>query len=291
MVYQLSPVTMALPGIILKRLTSKPLILYCHDLWPASVSAGGIKEGGFLYRFLLAMSKWLYRNSDEVIISSKPFADYFRNVLGIERQLAYLPVFAESVFEEMKMDTAESAETHFVFAGNIGEMQSVETILYAAKELIDEDRIRIHIVGSGTSRKKCEQLAEDLGVNNVAFYGHLSLSELPFYYKMADAMIVTLKANKTLSYTLPNKVQSYMAAGKPIIGAINGEARRIIEESGCGYCSAAEDYKGLASLIRKFAAEKERHEQFGRSARNYYDRHFSKTLFIERLNKLMQKFC
>nr|WP_255807944.1 glycosyltransferase family 4 protein [Cohnella mopanensis] len=289
-VYQLSPVTMALPGIILKGLTGKPLILYCHDLWPASVSAGGIRGRGFLYRVLLAMSKWLYRNSDEIIISSKPFADYFRNVLGIERELAYLPVFAESVFEEMKRETVENTETHFVFAGNIGEMQSVETILYAAKELLDEDRIRIHIVGSGTSRKKCQQLAEDLGVTNVTFYGHLFLNELPFYYNMADAMIVTLKANPMLSYTLPNKVQSYMAASKPIVGAIDGETRRVIEEAGCGYCTAAEDYKGLAAIIRQFASEKDKHERFGQSARNYYDRHFSKMLFIERLNKLVQKF-
>ncbi|QTH40685.1 glycosyltransferase family 4 protein [Cohnella sp. LGH] len=289
-VYQLSPVTMALPGIILKRLTGKPLILYCHDLWPASASAGGIEEGGILYRFLLTMSRWLYRKSDEIIISSKQFEHYFRHVLGIERKLAYLPVFAESIFEEINLDKGNCEETHFVFAGNIGEMQSVETILYAAKELIDENRIHFHIVGSGTSRKKCQQLAEDLGVVNVTFYGHLSLDELPFFYKMADAMIVTLKANHSLSYTLPNKVQSYMAASKPILGAINGETRRVIEESGCGYCTAAEDYKGLASIIRKFASENNRHEHFRQRARSYYDNHFSKTLFIKRLNKVMQKY-
>lgn len=289
-IYQLSPVTMALPGIILKRLTGKPLALYCHDLWPASVSAGGIKEGSILYRSLLSMSKWLYRNSDEIFISSQKFADYFRDVLGIKQKLTYLPVFAESVFEDMKPVKAESAETHFVFAGNIGEMQSVETILYAAKELVDQDRIRIHIIGSGTSRGKCQQLAEDLGVINVTFYGHLSISELPFYYNLADAMIVTLKAHQTLSYTLPNKVQSYMAARKPIIGAIDGETRRVIEESGCGYCAAAEDYKELAAFIRKFASEKDKHEQFGQRARNYYDRYFSKTLFNEKLDKMMQKY-
>jgi glycosyltransferase involved in cell wall biosynthesis len=289
-VYQLSPVTMALPGIILKRLTGKPLLLYCHDLWPASASAGGIEEGGILYRLLLAMSRWLYRNADEILISSKQFEHYFRHVLGIERKLAYLPAFAESIFEEINLDKGNGGETHFVFAGNIGEMQSVETILYAAKELIDEHRIRFHIVGSGTSRKKCQQLAEVLGVANVTFYGHLPLDELPFFYKIADAMIVTLKANGSLSYTLPNKVQSYMAASKPILGAINGETRRVIEQSGCGYCTTAEDYKGLASIIRKFASEKNKHEQFGQRARSYYDSHFSKTLFIERLNKMMQKY-
>jgi len=290
-VYQLSPVTMALPGILLKRLTGKPLIHYCHDLWPASASAAGIEQGNYLYRTLLAVSRWIYRQSDEIVISSRQFEDYFRNVLSIERKFVYLPVFAESAFEELSTVKTERAEIHFVFAGNIGKMQSVETILYAAKELIDEDRIRIHIVGSGTTRNKCQQLAEDLGVYNVTFYGHLSLSELPFYYSLADAMIVTLRANQTLSYTLPNKVQSYMAAGKPIVGAIDGETRKVIEESGCGYCAAAEDYKALAAMIRKFASEKDRHEQFGINAKNYYDRHFSKTQFFEKLNKLLRKYC
>ena len=288
-VYQLSPITMALPGIIVKRLTGKPLILYCHDLWPASASAGGIEEGSLLYRLLLAMSRWVYQKCDDILISSKQFEHYFRQQLGIARELVYLPIFADSIYEEITNDKDNCGEAHFVFAGNIGEMQSVETILYAANALINENHIRFHIVGSGRSYTKCQQLAEDLGLVNVTFYGHLPLEELPYFFELADAMLVTLSAQQSLSYTLPSKVQSYMAAGKPILGAINGETKRVIEESGCGYCTAAEDYEGLAAIIRRFVSEKSKHEQFGQNARSYYDSHFSKPSFIEKLNKVLQK--
>jgi glycosyltransferase involved in cell wall biosynthesis len=111
---------------------------------------------------------------------------------------------------------------------------------------------------------------------------------MPKFYEMADAFLVTLKANKNISYTLPNKVQSYMAAGKPIIGAIDGETKLVIEEASCGYCSPAEDFQALASNIRAFLNETDKHEEYGKQARSYYDSQFSKHHFMKRLTVLLQ---
>ncbi|GBF12472.1 glycosyltransferase family 4 protein [Tepidibacillus sp. HK-1] len=289
LVYQLSPVTMALPGILLKKLTKKPLIIYCHDLWPESIVSAGISSESKIYSILLKLSKWIYKSADEIFISSKLFEEYFNHTLDIYDHITHLPVYAEALFENIRSTNRSDETVNLVFAGNIGAMQSVETIIYAANELREDHHIKFHLVGDGSFREKCEELTDTLQLNNVIFHGQHPISEMPRFYEMADAFLITLKDNKVISYTLPNKVQSYMAAGKPIIGAINGETQIVIDEANCGLCAPAEDYKELANNIRKFVKEKEKHSIYGENARKYYDNNFSKKRYIERLNRLLQK--
>ncbi len=289
LVYQLSPVTMALPAIVLKKLTKKPLILYCHDLWPESIAAAGIPQTSKIYSILLKVSKWIYRNADEIFTSSKLFKEYFNNTLAVYDNITHLPVYAEALFEEINAIPSSGNGVNLVFAGNIGEMQSVETIIYAANELRDYNNIQWHIVGDGSSRKKCEELANKLELKNFIFHGQHPISQMPRFYQMADAFLITLKANKVISYTLPNKVQSYMAAGKPIIGAIDGETQIVINEAKCGMCGPAEDYKSLAQNVITFTRDKDKQLVYGRNARQYYDNNFSKAIYMKRLNNLLQK--
>lgn len=96
-----------------------------------------------------------------------------------------------------------------MFAGNIGEVQSVETILKAAEEL-KEDPVRFHIVGGGTDLERLKKIKEDKELENVIFYGRRPLEEMPEFYAKADAMLITLAADPVLSLTLHGKVQSYV---------------------------------------------------------------------------------
>ncbi|WP_141502217.1 glycosyltransferase family 4 protein [Paenibacillus luteus] len=289
LVYQLSPITMALPAIILKKITKKPLIIYCHDLWPESIASAGIAKESMVYKILLRVSQWIYKQADEIFTSSKMFSEYFRNTIKYEKEITHLPVYAEALFENIKKSAKNADTINLLFAGNIGEMQSVDTIIHAANELKNDNNIKIHIVGDGSSRDKCEMLAKQLGLENVIFHGHHPINQMPQYYEMADAFLITLKANKVISYTLPNKVQSYMAAGKPIIGAIDGETKYVIDESQCGLCSPAEDYKQLAANIQKFANERQKQNIYGENSKKYYNSHFSKEIYIQKLIKSINK--
>ncbi len=288
LVWQLSPITMALPALLLNKLTGKPLLLYSQDLWPESVVAVGVNKEGIIYKMLLSFSKYVYHGVDKILISSKMFAKYFEEVIGINSSISYLPVYAESLFENIKSIGNESGTINLVFAGNIGEMQSVETIIKAANELKDLDNIKWHIVGDGSDKNNCERLAREYGLSNVIFYGQRPIEEMPEFYSIADAFLVTLKVNKEISYTLPNKVQSYMAAGKPVIGAIDGETRLVIEEADCGYCCKAEDYIALAELIKGFALNIEKHAALGDNARKYYKEHFDKQIFMNKLIEFLK---
>jgi len=286
LVNQLSPVMMAIPALVYKRKHKKKVLLYCLDLWPASLAAGGIKEGSITYKFFMKVSKWIYNSVDSIAVTSSMFEEYFRSTLGINIEvISHLPQYAEELFTE-SIEVFKNEKYNFVFAGNIGDMQSVETIIKAAGVLREQGNINFHIIGDGSKLEECKLLSKKLGLSNIVFYGRRPMSEMPQYYGVADAMLVTLKDNKTISYTLPGKVQSYMAARKPIIGAINGETSHVIKEADCGLCCAAENYRELANLIIQFC-NSDKKEKMAKNSYNYYIKTYSKENFMSVLENTL----
>ena len=281
LVFQFSPVTMAIAGIILKKRLQRPLFLYCFDLWPESIVSAGLPNHGPIYHGILLLSRWIYRQADTILISSKNFRKYFNEKLKISSKISYLPIYAEDLFTAVNKEI--SGTTNLVFAGNIGEMQSMETIVKAADHVKNHDRIHFHIVGDGSALDRSKKLAEELRLENITFHGRHPLEEMPQFYDMADAFLVTLKKDEFISYTLPGKVQSYMACGKPILAAIDGETSDVIKEAGCGLCCPAEDDKGLAEIILRFSEDKENRQKYGDCSKAYYAEHFSSEAFFRSL--------
>lgn len=275
---QLSPVIMANAGMCYKKKYGSPVILYCLDLWPESLVAGGIRRDSSIYKFFHRISEKIYMQADKILITSRSFANYFEKEFGIT-DTEHLPQYAEAIFAPKQCWKEENGYIDLMFAGNIGAAQSVDTIVKAAKLTNDVKNIRWHIVGDGSELDKLKVMAQ--GVEQIHFHGRKPLEEMPKYYAMADAMLVTMQKDPILSLTLPGKVQTYMAAGKPIIGAIDGETSLIVEEAGCGVCAGAEDAHGLAECVRKFIKMDRR--IMGQNARTYYDEHFEKQMFMDRL--------
>mgnify|MGYP000353078423 CR=1 FL=1 len=288
-VNQLSPVLMAIPAIIYKKKNKKKILLYCLDLWPESLAIGGIKKGSLIYNLFLVVSKMIYKSVDKIAVASSMFKEYFKNTLDISPDnIEHIPQYAEDLFLVNEVKNTNKNEINrnfnFMFAGNVGEFQSVETIISAARELQDRNNYIFHIIGDGAKLEECKRIANKFGLSNVIFYGKRPVEEMPGFYEMVDAMLITLINSKNISYTLPGKIQSYMAAGKPIIGAINGETRNVIEKAECGICCEAENYIGLAQLIVQFVNSNKK-EQMSYNARRYYADNYSKNIFFEQLEK------
>lgn len=277
---QLSPVMMACSGIVYKKKHGVKLVLYCLDLWPESLVAGGITRESPIYKVFHIISKRIYKRADKVLVTSKSFVKYFEDEFGIAG-VEHLPQYAEALFtpETCKKDADDKLD--LMFAGNLGAAQSVNTIIDAAKILKDEEDIYWHIVGDGSEYENLKNQAKDL--DHVIFYGRKSLEEMPTYYSMADAMLVTMQKDPVFSMTLPGKVQTYMAAGKPIVGAIDGETQDIITEAKCGVCVPAEDAPSLAKAVRKFKADSE----YSKNAYAFYEYKFSKNKFIDNLESYL----
>lgn len=278
---QLSPVMMADAAIAYKRKYHIPVVMYCLDLWPQSLIAGGISQKSAIYKFYHNVSKNIYRQMDKILVTSQLFSNYLKDEFEIKNDIVeYLPQYAESIFENIP-PREENEVYNFMFAGNVGAVQSVETIIKAAA-LLKNEPVKFHIVGSGTDLERLQKMAENL--DNVVFYGRRPLEEMPKLYANADAMLVTLSADPILSLTLPGKVQSYMAAGKPIIGAVDGETKNVIEEANCGFCGNAEDDVALAENIAKFI-ETEDKAVMGVNARKWYEKYFDKQQFMSKFVK------
>ena len=282
-VNQLSPVMMAEPAITYKKKYGVPVVLYCLDLWPESLVAGNVSRKSLIYKVFHKISKSIYTQVDHIFITSRMFREYLEKQFGIKDTIIeYLPQYAEDLFE--KLPYKESQDVFdFVFAGNIGEIQDVETIIKAAEKLKDMP-VCFHIVGGGTDLERLQKMASKM--NNVVFYGRRPLEEMPKFYSMADAMLITLKSDPILSMTLPGKVQSYMAAGKPIIGAIDGETAKIIIEARCGYCGQSSNVDEFVKNICMFIEDKKK-EYLGRNARQFYETFFAREVFMNKLENTL----
>lgn len=277
---QLSPVMMADAAIAYKKKYKVPVVMYCLDLWPESLIAGGITRESVIYKYFHYVSKKIYRQMDKILITSRMFSDYLSKEFGIrEDKIEYLPQYAEGIFEQIPA-REEDGVFNFMFAGNIGAVQSVETVIKAAR-MMEGQPVKFHIVGGGTDLERLQKMSEDL--DNVIFYGRRPLEEMPEFYAKADAMLVTLAADPVLSLTLPGKVQSYMAVGKPIIGAIDGETKVIIEDAQCGFCGKADDTEELVANIKKFISEDTDRVAMGMNARRFYEENFQEKLFMDKL--------
>ncbi len=284
LIYQLSPVMMAEAGLAYKKKNRTPAVMYCLDLWPESLAAGGISQSSPIYRFFGRISRRLYRGMDRILVTSKMFAPYLHERFGIDSgRIEYLPQYAESFFAPSESHERKEGPIRLAFAGNIGSAQSVDTILDAAA-LLRGEKVEFHIAGSGVELERLRRRADEESLTNVFFYGRKPATEMPDFYAAADAMLVTLQKDPVLSLTLPGKVQSYMAAGKPIIGAIDGEAAAVIGEAQCGFCGPAEDAGTLADNLPRFCSCDGR-EKLGRNAAEYYRDHFDRAVFLNALEE------
>ena len=290
-VNQISPVMMAQAGLSWAKRHSKKCVLYCLDQWPESLLAGGIRKDSLVYKIFLKVSRNIYRRADDLLVSSRSFVNYFRQVLKLEnKRIRYLPQYAEDMFDELPEPGEKKDTVDFMFAGNVGALQSVETIVEAARLVQKQKNIHIHIVGGGIALENCEKLAE--GLENITFHGRHDITEMPAFYAMADAMLITMKDDPVLSGTLPGKVQTYMAAGKPIVGSIGGETAAVVnEEAKCGLCCAPEDAEGMAEIMRQIAADEALRTRFSDNARRYYQEYFRKEQFFNMLETVLQENC
>ena len=291
-VYQLSPVLMAIPAFVAKW-TSRTdnIALYCLDLWPESLTSLGVSRQSLFYRFMKRVSIRIYKGAGVIGYSSRMFRKYFFDELHITvDETKHIPQFADELFSDMRTAPdrfdKNRKEINYVFAGNVGMMQSVETIVKAAARVRNE-RIRWHIVGDGFALEECKRLCDKMDLQEkIRFYGRLPVEEMPRFYDLADAMIVTLADNDMISYTLPGKIQSYMAAGKAVIASANGETATVVKEADCGMCVAAEDDEAFAAIADRMADDDD-FARLGNNSKKYYEEHFTKSNHIDLIEKML----
>ncbi|MCK5130024.1 MAG: glycosyltransferase family 4 protein [Clostridiales bacterium] len=287
-IQQHSPITLCKPAYVYARRAHCPVVLNCLDLWPESITSRMyLSEKSFLYKRLKNYCKRIYNKATVLIATSSGFADYFTDVLGMNRDVIHIPQYAEDIFNAKPMPKTKGL--NLLFAGNVGKSQSVDTIIRAASLLKDKKDIHWHIVGDGSALNECKALADDLGVSHqVTFHGRQPLDTMPKFYETADILLVTLKANHFIELTLPGKVQTYMAAGRPILAAAGGETTKVIEDAKCGLACASEDFISLAKNVDMLLKNNKALAKYASNARAYYEENYSQDKFFNDIIRTME---
>jgi glycosyltransferase involved in cell wall biosynthesis len=296
-VYAVSPIMAAIPAVLIGRVKKAPVFIWVLDLWPETLRAVGVLRHPSLLALVGRLVSAIYNRADYLLLQSKGFADnvkqYCTKPIAPER-LVYFPSWAEDDFSASTSLTSsllkrDDSVFTVVFAGNLGEAQDFPAILEAAEVLKNVVAVRWVIVGDGRMSKWLHEQVDTRGLSNVLLLGRHPLSEMPGVFSCADALLVSLKTNDVFEKTIPGKVQAYMASSKPILGMINGEAARIIEESGGGFACPSGDVQGLVRITRELATTPVAlRESMGLAARSYYLSHFSKPALMERLETLFR---
>ncbi len=291
-VWQVSPVTQIFPASAVAKRFGIPLYVHCLDIWPECVKAMGFREGSLFYSAVKLLSRNAYKKADHISVTSKPFIEYLKTVDQIdENKISYLPQYGpqwmlEEEYSREKSETDKSV--NFLFIGNVGKAQRLETLIEAigkAKKLT-ANPFTLTVAGSGSDLQNCKDAAERLGLNDViTFVGSVPFEKTKELYKTADCCVFTLDGSNRIGDTLPGKVQTYMAAGKPIIASCNGAGREVIEESGCGRVAPANDSEMLASHLVEFINAPEHFSDCGKNARDYFKKHFTEDFFFSSLEK------
>lgn len=292
-VYAPSPITVGFLGILGGKKFKCQSFLWVHDLWPESVKvAGGIKNK-FILGLINIMTKMIYKHTDKILIQSPSFKDYIKKQDVKENKLIYYPYYAENFYKIVKPKKfyIEKFPLGFniLFAGNIGQAQSFDTLINAV-ELLKLDNVNFIILGGGRDKPRIERLIKEKRLSDsFYFFGSFPPEKMPEFFACADALLITLKKADIFSFTIPSKLQSYLACGRPIIGSIDGIANKIIQESNAGLVGPAEDYHLLAKNISvMISMSKKELDLYGKNARKYFEKNFEKESLLEKLEVIFK---
>lgn len=292
-VYGLSPILTAIPAIILKKIKkTTPLITWVGDLWPESLVSTGFVKNRYLLRILEKLVSYIYRNSDLVLIQSRPFREPIKKLSPLSK-IEYFPNPGETFFsnnESLAPVYALKEGFNVVFAGNLGRVQSIKMIFEAAVILQNESDINLYLFGSGSMSEWLRKEIDDKKLERLILAGRFLPKKMPGIFAQADVLLVSLVKDETMSFTVPAKVQSYMASGKPIIAALDGEGAKLIEEAGAGIYSPAEDAQALANTILRLRnMPRAELDKMGLAGRTYYEENFDSRVLSRQLIKRMRE--
>lgn len=287
-VFASSPVLTIIPAIFHKWRSGCKVVVWLQDIWPeAVVAVGGASKNSVSYKIISKLVRWMYSNVDVMLVQSNKF-DYNLNQHGFQGERIWVPNWAPE-FEDSQVKMPLPKKNHFrvTFAGNIGRVQGLNTLIEAAIELKNEP-IEFLIVGDGSEKSVLEKQA--VGLDNVVFLGRRPLSEMPSLFEQSDALFVGLKDDELLNMVVPSKLQAYLTAKKPVVAMLSGAGAELCQEMKSGPVVGPGDSKALSQALIQLSntSETERREM-GERAYKTYLKHFQKKEVVKKITNILQE--
>lgn len=292
------PIFQSFTAWLVARLKGKPFILEIRDLWPAFAIAVGVLNNKTLIRLSQWLEKFLYRHADLIVVNSPGFIEHIRARGG--KNICLIPNGADPLFfkqaptEARKNFPQWSDKFVVLYTGAHGMSNDLEVVLHSAALLQEQSDIHFVLLGDGKEKPHLIQMASDLGLTNLEFHDPLPKTDMPAVIAAADVCLAILKPIEMYKTTYPNKVFDYMAAGKPIILAIDGVIREVVEKADCGIFCQPGSSQEMSGAILKLYRDPMTARQKGLNGQAYLTQHFDRAKiaeeFIERIQETVGSY-
>lgn len=286
-VHQTSPITQAWPALLLGRLRRTPIYTWVLDIWPDSVMAFMSKPRKIISAPLNWFTNRVYRCSRRILISSPMFRELVNRDHNYDDKIVYYPNWCEDILSMEDREVPKLDDGfRIMMAGNLSDATGLEGVVEVIKRTKGNSSIKWTFVGGGNREAWLRETIQREGLTDCcSVLGRYPFECMASLYKQADIMFISLKPTtyNHLNATIPARLQSYIAAGKPIVGMIGEGVTKLVDEINCGRCVEAGDVEGCAKLILQLANNTAQLKAWGENARRYYVEHYTRERCIDNL--------
>ncbi len=286
-VHQTSPITQAWPALLLGRVRRTPIYTWVLDIWPDSVMAFMSKPRKIISAPLNWFTNRVYRRSRRILISSPMFRELVNRDHNYDDKIVYYPNWCEDILSMEDREVPKLDDGfRIMMAGNLSDATGLEGVVEVIKRTKVNSSIKWTFVGGGNREAWLRETIQREGLTDCcSVLGRYPFECMASLYKQADIMFISLKPTtyNHLNATIPARLQSYIAAGKPIVGMIGEGVTKLVDEINCGRCVEAGDVEGCAKLILHLADNTAQLKAWGENARRYYVEHYTRERCIDNL--------
>ncbi len=289
------PLTIGLAAWILGRVRRSPFLFQVNDLWPESVEATGMVRSRQVLDWLGRLERFVYRKAAAIAVISPGMKG---NLVGKgvpSEKIYVVPHWAdESLYRpvppdlELAKDLGMTGRFNVVFAGQLGLAQGLDVVLDAADELSDLPDVQFVLVGDGTDAERLRRVASERDLANIRFLGRQPAERMPHIFAISDVLFVHLRDEPLFRITIPSKTIAYMACGRPVLMALEGDAADLIRGAGAGVTCRAGDAKALAETIRSLRSmPRAELEKMGHAGREAFLKSYSRSVLLDRYEVIL----
>ena len=295
------PLFLGISGFLLSFWKNARLVFNVSDLWPDSAIAMGIVSNRFFIRLSRWLEEFLYKRSVLITGQTQGIVNNIRSRFG-DKQVALITngVDINSFLLGSKPDQKAEIRREFGFgdkfvigyAGLHGLAQGLETVVSAARLLAEQKRLLFVFFGDGPEKEKLMRLREQLDLDNVRFYPPQPRTRMPAIVGSFHVALIPLKRLDLFKGALPSKMFEAMAAAVPVVVAIDGEARELVEKAQAGISIQAENPEAMADAILQLYANEARLKTLGLNGQQYVIEHYDRQKIAQDFERLLiQNSC
>lgn len=289
------PLTTGITAAIIRFFRRVPVIYDIQDIWPDTLKATGMVHNEPILKIVDKACSWVYKRSDQIAVLSPGFKKLLIK-RGVPKDKIHIiydwcdELSLQSPTGTLPSEFPNKDMFRILFAGNMGKAQALSAVLEAARILqADYPKINFVFIGGGLELEILKKKSKSSALLNVTFLPAVPMNEVGNMLHEADSLLIHLRDDPLFSITIPSKTQAYMAVGKPLLMAVNGNATELVEEAQCGVIAKPEDSQSIANAaIRLFQLSEDELSKMGRNSKQYYFDNMSLHVGVSKFSELFR---